>query len=309
MAVVKMEVVLKATIESEEIAAGKYPPQRIRSEITESLIVVIDAADRLVGNGCNFTVDLKSEVTRVRLCRVARLILPKLPTINAKNDTFVIKHEDGTVSGTLDKGFYNINTLLNEITTKFNIALASVGDSVTTAYDSRTRVISITSVNGKDWFFTDSCSFIRYGLNVHGFQGKDAALDPTIDGAITHFSDTCGLIYSRYITLKSRNLQAYVRNSSINSKGQTDILATACITDNYSAADFDPSSVYTGSFIVDRVIDDSPVFLIAGPRFSALRQIDIKLEDEFGFPIEEIINISPSGVNSFNALVYLIFSL
>lgn len=304
-----MEVILKATSDPPEVANGKFEPQRVRSEPCETLICVIDGRDRIVGNGCDFTVDLKNEVTRTRKCTVSKIVLPKLPTINPKNNAVTIVHQNGTASTTLSYGFYNITSFVNELSSKLGALFTSLSDGCIVAYDPKTRVVSIESVGGDQWFFDSACSFIQYGGNVHGFDGYPATSDPLLVGSITQYSSTCGLIYSKYITIKSTILQNYLRSPSRNSRGDLNIVASCSICQDYTASDFDSSSVYTGCILVEKSMDDSPIFTIAGRNFASIRQVDIQLIDEFGFSCYDVINISPGGAPSFSCCVWLTFIL
>jgi hypothetical protein len=117
------------------------------------------------------------------------------------------------------------------------------------------------------------------------------------------------MVYSKYITIQSTRLQNYVGAPSRNSRGDINIIASCSICQDYTSADFDSSSTYTGCILVEKSTDDSPTFTIAGPKFASLRQCDIRLVDEFGFSCYDVINISPSGEVSFNACLWLTFVL
>lgn len=291
-----------------DIVEGLAEACRVTSQDPESCIAIADGKDRVAGtNGCSFTVDFRGEITRGRICRVSKVIMPKLPTINPKNNSITIRHslDGGTpITFTLPNGWKNQVSLVNDLKLAFDTACAGLPDTFAVNYDSATHVISITSNGGNTWFFSNTCTFILYGIDVAGFSGLAVASDPAVVGAVTQYSSSASFIYSRYVNVYSNALSRYVRTQSRTSTGDLSLIAGISVVEDLQASDFDTSGLFTGSSVTEVTSTDAPRNSF-NLKYGVLRYVDFELRDQFGFPVYDVINISPSGVNNFNCVFWL----
>lgn len=309
-----MDITFAARPELSEIVNGKFAPQRLTSEETSSCIFVCDGKDRVYGglnNGSNFVVSTKSgEISRARKVRLASCIVPKLPNINVMNNTFVIVSEAGTTGAiTIPPGYYNQVSLVNELKAVIDAAWALFGvpDSSVVNFNTLTKTISIQSVNGNKWFFTNTSAFIIRGINVAGFTGYPISSDPAVVGDVTQYSCSVGLIYSRYIYVSSSVLTQNVRTCNRISNGRTDIVGIVPITDGYSSSDFDSSNMFTGNLITDITISYSPL-LDCNLSNRNLELFDFQFTDEFGSDLTDVLQLSDTfPASTFSCVAVLIF--
>jgi hypothetical protein len=298
--------------EHQDVVEGLAEPCRVLTQDVSTCLILCDANDRVYGsNGCDFTVDLKGEIDRGRVSRVSKIIIPKLPTINPNNNRIIIRHalDGGTpISFTLPYGWMNQVSLVNELKLAFDTACVGLPDTFAVSYNALTHVISITSNGGHLWFFSDSCSFIVRGIDVAGFRGLSATLDPAVVGSVTRYSSSASFVYSRYVTLHSNALNRYVRTPSRTSSGDLSIIAAISVVDDMNSSDFDTSGLFTGSSVTELTLEDAPRNSF-NLKYGVLRYIDFSVRDQFGLPIYESINISPSLNNTFNCVVWLSIDL
>lgn len=311
-----MEVRFAAEPEHKDIVNGTYQPQRLLAEQTSSCIFVCDGKDRVIGglnNGSNFVVSTKSgEISRARKVSLTSCIVPKLPNINAFNNNFQIVSQAGTTATlTLPPGYYNQVSLVNELKAVIDAAWALFGtpDTSVINFDTLTKTISIASANGNAWFFVNTSTFIKYGINVAGFNGLPFASNPGSLGAVTQYSCSVGLIYSRYIFVSSYVLTQNVRTANHISNGQTDIVAIVPIVDSYSSSDFDSSNMFTGNLISEITISYSPL-LDCNFNQRNIHLFDFKFTDEFGNDLTAVLQLGPNfPATTFSCLAVLIFTL
>lgn len=300
-----LQQVLLSPNEHPSVVDGMAQPCRVTAQVPENCIAVLDASHRDHGNnGLDFVVDLKGEISRARNSKVTKILAPVIPNINPKNNTVSFRHDlDGgtATTFTLDYGYYNQVSFVNELKSKMDAASVGLPDTWTIVYNSVTHVISITSAGGNNWYFVDTSSFILRGGNVHGFVGYPAATALTVD---VQYSSSVSFVYTRYITIHSQALSRYVRTQSRNSTGDLSLIAAISVVEDMNAAQFDTSGVFAGNTITEITTDDAPKNAFS-LKHGVLRFIDIQIKDEFGDPLYDSINISPSGVNSFNAVVWL----
>lgn len=304
--------VLLSPHEHRDVVEGLLYPCYVTALGPQQCIAIADAKDRVAGsNGTNFTVDFRGEITRGRICRVSKVIMPKLPTINPNNNSITIRHalDGGTpITFSLPNGFYNQVSLVNELKLAFDAACVALPDTFAVSYNAATHVINISSNGGNRWFFVDSSPFIIRGIDVAGFQGLPVASNPAVSGAVTQYSSSASFIYSRYVTLHSNALSRYVRTQSRNSSGDLTIIAGISVVEDLTPQDFDTSGLFTGSSVTELTLQDAPrnAFNL---KFGVLRHCDFFIRDQFGLDIYDAINISPSGVNTFNCVIWLSIDL
>jgi hypothetical protein len=301
-----------STQEDEAVVRGQAFPCRVLAQNPETCIVLADGYHRISGaNGCSFTCDFRGEITNGRLIRVSKVIIPKLPTINPNNYQITIRHELdlGTpISFTLPYGWKNQVSLINDLKLAFDTACSGLPDTFAVSYNASTHVISITSNGGHRWFFDANCSFILRGIDVAGFAGKNVSLAPGVEGALSHYSSSASFVYSRYVTVHSNTLQRYIRTQSRTSTGDLTIIACISIIDDLTPADFDTSGLFNGASLSEITLEDAPKNSFTRA-YANVRYMDFEFKDQYGLPIYDAINISPSGRNSFSCVVWLTIDL
>jgi hypothetical protein len=143
---------------------------------------------------------------------------------------------------------------------------------------------------------------------VTGFTGLPVGTAAT-SGNITNYSSNVGLIYSRYVIVKSSRLNQDVRTSSRTSGNDTAIVAAISLVNDYSAADFDTSNSFVGNLISEKVTEDAPVLNICQGEKN-LNEVDFTIVDEFGFTLDQALQMSVLyPVTSFQAVVWLNLTL
>lgn len=304
----KITEVELSTREHPLVLEGLQTPARVTSISPYTCIAVCDGTHRISGNnGLNFTCDMRGEMTHARSAKVSKVLIPKVPNLNSKNNSVTYYHElNGTtpITFTLDYGYYNQTSFVNEIKAKMDASATGLPDTFIINYEPKTHTISIQSSGGYKWYFSSSCSFIVRGINMAGFVGLTAGLDPAVFGSVTTYSSSVSFVYTRYVTIESRALSSYVKSQSRDSNGQLNIIGAISTTEDYDPADYDTSGVFGGNIVVSQTLSDTPK-LPFSLKYGALRYIDFLFRDEFGDPLYEAINISPSGVTSFGAVVWL----
>lgn len=294
--------------EHKDVIEGLARPCYVTALEPETCIAIADAKDRVAGtNGCNFTVDFRGEISRGRVARISKVIMPKIPTINPNNNSITIRHalDGGTpITFTLPNGWYNQVSLVNELKLAFDTACVGLPDTFSVSYSALTHVITITSNGGNLWFFSSGSPFIIRGIDVAGFQGLPVTSNPAVVGAISQYSSSASFIYTRYVTLHSQALSKYIRTQSRNSTGDLSIIAGISVVEDISPEDFDTSGLFTGSSVTELTLQDAPrnAFNL---KYGVLRYCDFELYDQFGLPVYDSINISPSGVNTFNCVIWI----
>jgi len=243
---------------------------------------------------------------------VSKCVVPKLPNINPKNNTFIIKHENGT-TGTirLTPGFYNQTSITNELKAKIDAALelAEIPDTTAVSFNTSTKIVSIASNGGYKWFFVDSSDFITRGGSMLGFRGLPLST-PVLSGSVSNYSSSVGFIYSRYVVIRSTRLNEDIRSVSRTSSNVSNIVAAVSLVNDYNASDFDTTGSFVGSLISEKLTDDAPTLNILN-RNKNLDYVDFDITDEYGFSLAEILlfDESPTQVSTFNCVVWLIITL
>lgn len=306
-------VYLAAVAEPLSQQMGASAPQRVISQTQESVVFLCNATDRFEGpNGFDFRVKANVDLYSGRQCKVTKCIVPKLPNINVKNNTFIIKHENGT-TGTirLTPSFYNQSSIVNELKAKIDAAFALFGvpDTVAVSFNTSTKIVSITSNGGYRWFFVDTSDFIVRGGSMLGFRGLPLATAAT-SGSITNFSSSVGFIYSRYIVIKSRRLNEDIRSVSRTSNNEADIVAAVSLVNDYNSSDFDTTGAFVGSLISEKVTYDAPTLNILN-RNKNLNYVDFQIVDEFGFNLADVLlfDEAPTQVSTFECVIWLLIDL
>jgi len=281
------KVYLQAAPEDNDLVSGRFPPQRIRNESTDSINIVIRSEDRNYGNDFDFQVDLLTISAHVRKIQLAKCILPLLPQINVHNKTVTVTHVDGTVTFDLVEGYYSVQSLVNMMQDKFLTAWLSLDplNLVTVNYNIDRRSILIIDDNAENWYIHTECPFNRFARNVVKFPTLPAG-SPT--STFQSESTSLGMIYSRYVIITSERLtedqKAY---SVISNLGPKNIVAVLDIASKYNEHQFAVTSSFPGTDVVIDTLDYAPKINVLN-RNKALKVIDFQLIDEFGFNLNDI---------------------
>lgn len=283
---------------------GLSKPPRFRSQGADSILYLVDSAYRQSGTPFDFMVQCGKSLSALTV-EITKAQIPKLPNVNRFNNTFTIVSETGTYSVTLTPGFYNPTSLVNELKQKIDTAMG-VDDSVTVLYNTANKTISIASNGGNKWFFVDVSPFILRGNSLTGFNGLSAALDPAVVGAITQYSDILGMIYSRYVRVRSSVLTQFAMETCRSSAGINNILACISLANFYNPTDYDQSGAFGGAIITDTTAESSAVTNVAAR--VQINFIDIRIEDEYGTTLQDVLWLGdPYPQPTFGALLWLRF--
>lgn len=268
---------------------------RVTMQEPSSALLIIDGRQRIAGTPNNFVVDLKGQIEGVNHVRLVRAIAPKLPTINSKNDTIALKVDNGGIIWgpvtQLNHGYYNQVSFINELQRAF-IQLGNQSNvSFKIGYDPRDTSITIQCNGGHKFFFVDSCSFIRYGINVAHFASFPFSSTVSVVGSVDQHSSHVGMIYSRYMVVTS---DALTQNEIASSRGgyftNQNLIGCISLTKHY---DYNTEGRFDGTFMTEDVELDTPLirFYKTG-REPLPSQIDLRIKDEFGFDIDEVLDIT-----------------
>ena len=76
---------LPAVPEDNDMVSGRFPPQRVKVESTDSVNLVVRSEDRLHGSDFDFQIDLLTSSAHIRKIQLAKCMLPLLPQVNENN--------------------------------------------------------------------------------------------------------------------------------------------------------------------------------------------------------------------------------
>lgn len=279
----------------DRIAEGRTLPPLIQIEKTSSVNVLIDGKDSITpatDDPWDFTVDLTANLYRGRSIQALKAVVPKINNVNSYNNTFVIKHDLGTTGTiTLQPAFYNTTSLSNELTAKINAAfvLAAIADTVTTAFDPITKTFSITSVGGNNFFIVDSGAFITRGRFLSPFESEPIANAPSKS---TIYSAQAAMLYTRYITLHSQELNQYAYADSLTSdfNQQTNVIGILDVSDIYEPEDYDAGVPFAGTY-KSIVLKDAPQINVVNSQRNMHCVFKVFALDEYGIGLQEIMNL------------------
>ena len=290
-----------------DLVDGSVRPTRVRTTPCDSILFMCDSNQRISGSPFNFTVTSYRPVYG-QSAYISRIAIPKIPNINANNNVLTFVSTVGTFSGTIPIGYYNQVSLVNALKLCMDTAAGGL-DTYTVTYNTNNKTISVTSVGGNNFFFSSSCSFIQYGINVCNFSSNPLTSNPAIVGALVQNSAILGLIYTRYITIRSARLCANPVDVPRSSSGRVNVVAMVSVAQHFNPQDFDPSGVFTGSILTDETFKDSAVLKIANQK-KDLSSIDFLFEDEFGFVLDTSLDLGVGyQVNQLGCLLWLTITL
>jgi hypothetical protein len=278
---------LPALPEDTDMVSGKYMPQRIRTEDVDTVNILVRASDKTYGNGYDFQTDLITPSVHIRKIKLAKIGLPLIHQINNNNKTISVTHTDGSVTFDLVEGFYSVQGMVNMFQASFTTAWLSLDGTnlVTVSYDIDRRQITITDDNGEFFYIWSNCNFALYGKNVVKFPTLPSG---SVVAVATISSTRLGMIYSRYIVLKSRRLTEDQKSFSlISGKGPSDIVAIIDLASAYNSSQFTVSTSFPGTDVIIETGDYAPKINFVN-RNKALKVFDLQLEDEFGFGLNTL---------------------
>lgn len=281
------KVYLHSAPEDNDLVSGRFPPQRVRNESTDSVNMIIRSEDRNFGNDFDFQVDLLTSSTHIRKIQLAKCMLPLLPQINSKNKSITITHADGTVTFDLIEGYYSVQAMVNMMQSEFLNAWISLDPTnlVTVNYNIERREISITDDNGENWYIHSGCPFDLYARNVVKFPTLPSGSLPVTN---EYKSNSLGMIYSRYVIVTSNRLTEDQKSYSILSNiGPKNVVAVLDLSSKYTEAQFAVTSSFPGTDVVIDSLEYAPKINLLN-RNKALKIVDIQLIDEFGFNLNEL---------------------
>lgn len=273
---------------SDDERTGKYYPQKIQAIQPNRINIMIDSEDRLPTspNDFNFRVDFKQDVF-VRQIYLSSCILPLCPTVNKNNDVINVTVDGNTFNISLDDSFYNPTSFANHLQQKFTAAWQANVDPTAdclVTYDPAGRFISVEDISpaliGGPFAFTfNESKYSKYGVHVCEFKTGVAQ--------VVHTSVSLEMIYSRYYFIKSYRLTNNQRAATIAS-GPTslDIVAVVPISSEYNSLQFQ-TETFPGTSR-NFILHNPPV--INTTALTSFREVDIRVEDEYGFNLSDIYN-------------------
>ncbi len=304
-----MLVRIQSNRKDEDIDTGYSKPALFCVEEPDSVNLLIDGKDKLSSGETpfNFTVDMRQNLYRSRSVRVGKCVIPLINNITPFNNQVQIKHAEGTTGIiTLQPAFYNTTTLSNELTAKINAqyVIDGIVDTVTTSFDPVTKTFSIQSVLSKNFFIVDSCSFITRGKFCAPFESEPLANAPS---KTIIYSSMAGLLYTRFVTVHSAQLNYYSYGSSLTSdprQGQN-IIAILDVCSIYSDSDFDISTPFAGNFATIET-PSAPQLNVVNSQKNMFSRIDIQVRDEYGEDMQAVMNIgSPYPENTLGISLWM----
>jgi hypothetical protein len=278
---------LESVPEDNNMMMGKYPPQRVMTEVQDTTNMLIRSDDRSYGNDFDFQIDLLTSTSGIRKIQLSKCIFPLLPQINVNNKSITITHDDGSISFDLIEGYYSVQSLTNMIQAEFTTAWQTldITNAVTVSYDIDRRSISITDDNAENFFIHSESPFAIYGRNIVDFPTEPSGSTPSVSSIE---SLSLGMIYSRYVTLKSNRLTQDQKAFSVVSKsGPSDIVAIIDLASQYTSDQFLVSASFPGTIQVVDTLNYAPRINTAN-RFKSFKVIDFQFIDEFGFCVSSI---------------------
>ncbi len=290
-----------------ELVDGSVRPARVRTTPCDRILFLCDSNQRISGTPFSFSVTSYRPIYP-QTCFISRFLIPKIPNINQNNNTVTIVSTLGTFTGSIPVGYYNQVSLVNALKLCLDTAAGGL-DTYTVTYNSNNKTISVTSVGAANFFFSNQCTFILYGKNVCNFNSYAPSSNPAVVGATVQYSSILGLVYTRYVTVRSNRLCADAVDLPRSSSGRVNTVAMISVAQHFDPDDYDPSGVFTGSILVDKSYDDSAVLRIANQK-KDFSTVDFILEDEFGFTLDLALNLGAGyATNNLGCLIWLTITL
>lgn len=293
----------ESSAENRQLKLGNLRPSIVRTMPNDAIVAIVDSKQRTGGTDYDFIVSFQKPIQYPLSVQIMRASIPKIPNINPLNNVVTFVHIFGTFTFTIPPGYYNQNSLVTALTYGFDTVLNGA-DSFVINFNTLNKTISISSLS-EQWFFSNQCSFIQYGQNVANFPAFNPSSDPSAVGASTQYSGPCGLLYTRYVAIRSNTLIKYAIDVPRSSFGIINNVAVISMVNAYDEADFSVNNVYQGNIILDSTPDISCV-LNTAQSGNAMTTVDFSLVDEFGFNLYLSLNLgSPYNGPQLGCLIWV----
>lgn len=288
---------------TQKMKRGDCRPALVRTMPNDSIVAIVDSKQRLGGTDYDFSASFQKPISKPLSVQITRVSIPKLPNINAVDNSFTVVHELGTYTFVINPGYYNQVSLVTALTTGFNTAIA--GDLFTINFNTLNKTLSIGSSNGYKWFFSSDCSFIVYGSNVANFNAFAASSNPAVVGSIIQYSGPAGLFYSRYVAVRSNALIKYAIEVPRSSSGISNNIAVLSMVNAFKESDFSVNNVYQGSIILESTQEVSCV-LNTAQSGNSMTVVDFLLVDEYGFNLLRSLDLgAPFKTPQLGCLIWM----
>jgi len=265
--------------------SGKLFPQQIQAIQPSSTYIAIDNEDALdySRNNFDFVVDIKQEIA-LKQIYLTKCVLPLLPTINTFNNVLNFTYGANAYQIVITNGFYNPQTLCNELNFQFNRAIATFG-SMNVSYNNSSRNITIQDTATTPSGFTlTSGSFLEQGIHVVNFGTN---LTANLGNSYTITSVSLEMMYSRYYYIRSARLTNNSRLSFIDSRySYEDCCGVVTPAEFFNEEQFQTSQ-YPGTTKTFNI--DHPIVINCSG--NTIRFVDIVVQDEWGHNLGEVLNV------------------
>lgn len=292
-------VKLVSDVDDLHLTQGKFFPQQIQAIAPSSTNICVDNEDATPSSRSNFDfeVDLKQEIALKNIF-LDRAILPLLPQINTFNNVLNFTYGTGTFQIPITSNFYTPQSLANELQSRFTAAITSSGYSVLVSYNNSSRNITIQDTSTPPTSFTlTSGSFLTQGIHVVNF-GTVLTADATNNYTLTSVS--LEMQYSRYYYIRSSRLTNNQRIQFIDSRYSYEDCVGVVTPVEYTNEDQFQTTTFPGTTKVFQI--KNPIHInCAG---NTMRFIDIKVQDEWGHNLSEVLNVA---LNNFQYGCFLVF--
>lgn len=284
-------VAVVSNLDNLRVKAGQVDPFRVGIEQPDSVTMIINSDDAInISSDFTYTVYLSSKIFDCRGLKCFGISIPKIPNVNAGNNTIYTLHADTgagvVISSTIPVGYYNPTQLCNIIVSVINAdwMLVGVVDTVTCSYSAQTRQFTLTSVNGKKFYIASNSSFYIRGSFLANFPSPGSvALDPTVVGDTSWLSGVAAMISTRYITVRSTSLTRHQHISSVISTKQNvdGVFASFNTTQLYDQSDFDLGSAQNTNLFAYIENSHNDLVNVASSDVSTPTEVDVQILDEY----------------------------
>lgn len=306
-----MEVVLKDTW-NDNIQSGRTRPPIISNEPLMQSLVLLDSSNSelLAGESpFNFRSNTGINLFRCRAVSLQECIIPKMNNITINNNNVILVHEDGVINFSLTPGLYSPGGFINEFVALCNaelLGLASL-DTISGTYNATTRQITFVSSLGKKFFFSESCSYIVYGLYFCPFTSYPETDDPLVIGSPSQTSSIAAFLYTRYITVHSQALCNYQYTESTTSDELVpgDIIGIFNTTNIYTPDDFSVGSQFSSNYSSIKTTGSRINLLNSQKNVSNI--IDIFCLDEYNIPLQNCYEMGSGYANTMGITLFLTY--
>jgi hypothetical protein len=263
----------------------------------------------------NYRTSIHNNLFRARLCSVTKVIMPRPPNVTKNNNVVAWRRSSAggsmpyvSLAVTLSPGYYDASSMCNLLADSMQNADPSHAYSCQFEATTQNFVVTCNSVlpaTNEAFYFIDTCSFIQRGKFNASFAGHPDNLDPTAVGAAVQVSGVAGLLYTRYVIVSSERLcqYSYCDSRVSTSTLSNNIIAVVEMTEAWEHGAVSP--VAQGMLHTFRT-DHSPVIMITNPQKNLDHNIDVYVQDEYGYPLDDAFDLGVSaGPNCLGISVWM----